>query len=104
MPPLIDIQHLDFAYRDTLVLKHISLQVNSGSTLGLIGPNGGGKTTLLRLLLGFLMPTRGSIRIAGLPPAQAIRRGDIIGYLPQTPRLPESFPLSVRQLVRLGLV
>ena len=75
-----------------------------GSTLGLIGPNGGGKTTLVRLLLGLLEPTRGSIRVDGLPPAGAVRRGDVIGYLPQNPKPSDRFPLSVRQVVRLGLV
>ena len=103
MTPLIDIQNVDFAYRQTLVLKQVSLAVNPGTTLGLIGPNGGGKTTLIRLLLGMLRPTRGSVTIAGMDPARAVRRGDIVGYLPQTPRLPEQFPINVRQLIRLGL-
>jgi zinc transport system ATP-binding protein len=102
--PIISINGLDFAYRDQLVLKHINLAVERGSTLGLIGPNGGGKTTLLQLLLGLLRPTRGSIRIDGLPPRQATRRGDIVGYLPQRPPLSPTFPIDVRQLVQLGLV
>src|SRR3954454_16959083 len=102
--PLIDISHLDFAYGEQLVLKHIDLRVERGSTLGLIGPNGGGKSTLLRLLLGLHRPTRGSIHIARLAPARAIARGDVIGYLPQNPLAPPNFPLSVRQVVRLGLV
>jgi zinc transport system ATP-binding protein len=101
---LISISHLDFAYLDRLVLKHVDLNVEAGSTLGLIGPNGGGKTTLLRLLLGLHTPTRGTITIAGVTPAQAARRGNILGYLPQKPTAPESFPLSVRQVVELGLV
>ena len=104
MEPIIDIRHLDFAYRYQLVLKHIDLAVARGSTLGLIGPNGAGKTTLIQLLLGLLRPTRGSITIDGnLSPQQAVRRGDVIGYLPQQPGVPNNFPLSVRQLARLGL-
>lgn len=102
---IIDISQLDFAYRDALVLKQVSLRVQAGTTLGLIGPNGGGKTTLIRLLLGLLEPTRGGIRITGLPPRDAVARGDIIGYLPQNPALPDSrFPINVRQVARLGLV
>src|SRR5438874_13502655 len=102
--PIIDLQDLDFAYRDALVLKDISLRVEAGTTLGLIGPNGGGKTTLIRLLLGLLEPTRGALRVDGLPPTRAVKRGDVIGYLPQNPAPPESFPISVRQVARLGLV
>jgi zinc transport system ATP-binding protein len=103
--PIANIQQLDFAYPGAggLVLKQIDLRVEPGTTLGLIGPNGGGKTTLIRLLLGLERPTRGSIAIAGLDPQRAIRRGDLLGYLPQNPQLPANFPLSVRQLVRLGL-
>ncbi len=105
MSGIITIDELDFAYRDSLVLKEVSLHVAPRTTLGLIGPNGGGKTTLLRLLLGLVEPTRGSIRIDGLTPRQAVARGDTIGYLPQNPRQPDTrLPLSVRQVARLGLV
>jgi zinc transport system ATP-binding protein len=104
MPPLIEISDLNFSYaRSQPALEGINLNVERGSTLGLIGPNGGGKTTLIRLLLGLLEPTGGSIRIDGLPPAKAIRRGDLIGYLPQASRTQANFPISVRQVVQLGL-
>src|SRR5690349_7303802 len=83
VPNLVDILSLDFAYGQQLVLKHIDLPVESGTTLGVIGPNGGGKTTLLRLLLNLHQPTRGGIKIDGLSPAQAVQRGDVVGYLPQ---------------------
>src|SRR5580698_9733986 len=76
--PIIEISNLDFAYGQRLVLKHISLTVARGTTVGLIGPNGGGKTTLIKLLLGLLKPTRGTITVAG-------------------------FPINVGQFVRLGL-
>ena len=102
---MIDISALDFAYRQTLVLKNVSLRVEPGTTLGLIGPNGGGKTTLVRLLLGLLEPTRGTIAVAGMTARQAIRCGDVVGYLPQNPTLPDPrFPLSAGQVARLGLV
>lgn len=101
--PLVQIERLDFAYGQALVLKHINLSIEANTMLGLIGPNGGGKTTLIRLLLGLATPTRGTIRIDGLSPAQAVRRGDVVGYLPQRPDAPANFPLNARQLVRLGL-
>ncbi len=103
MPPVIEIQNVDFAYRDALVLKHISLAIQPGTTVGVIGPNGGGKTTLIQLLLGLLKPTRGEVRVDGLTPAAAVRSGRIVGYLPQAQRQNSKLPLSVRQVVRLGL-
>lgn len=103
--PIIDLSDVDFAYRagGQRVLSGIDLKVEPGTTLGVIGPNGGGKTTLIRLLLGILRPTRGSIRVAGLDPARAVRQGDVIGYLPQSPQASATLPLTVRQVVRLGL-
>ena len=104
MPAAVEITQLDFNYGKQPVLRGIDLTVPSGTALGVVGPNGGGKTTLLRLLLGLLKPSGGSIRVGGLSPAEAVRRGDIVGYLPQNPPGPGAFPLSVRQVVRLGLV
>lgn len=103
MPPLIDIRDLDFAYARDPALCGVTLPVEAGTTLGLIGPNGGGKTTLIKLLLGLLKPQRGTIEIAGLPPRKAVARGDLVGYLPQKPQLAANFPLDVRRLVTLGL-
>ncbi|HEV2295952.1 MAG TPA: metal ABC transporter ATP-binding protein [Tepidisphaeraceae bacterium] len=103
MPAVATIDNLDFAFGESLVLKHVSLAIEQGTTVGLIGPNGGGKTTLIRLLLGLLEPTRGQLRIAGLTPREAVRRGDLVGYLPQSQRVPSRLPLSVRQVVRMGL-
>ncbi|MGN6507389.1 MAG: metal ABC transporter ATP-binding protein [Tepidisphaeraceae bacterium] len=103
MSSLIEISDLNFSYAGEPALCGIHLSVEAGTTLGLIGPNGGGKTTLLKLLLGLLKPQSGIIRIAGLTPRQAVARGDLIGYLPQKANLAGSFPLNVRQLVRLGL-
>lgn len=100
-PPLINVSDLDFAYSDRLVLKHIALDVPRGSTLGLIGPNGGGKTTLLRLIVGLLAPTRGTIALDGMTVREATARGDVIGYLPQRAELNTRMPLSLRQLLVL---
>src|SRR5205823_6835747 len=113
MPPIVDIAGVAFAYGSRggqggqgplRVLDGIDLTVERGTTLGLIGPNGGGKTTLIRLLLGLLEPTDGTIRVDGLPPFEAVKRGDTIGYLPQNPTPPDGrFPVSARQIARLGL-
>jgi len=105
--PLVEISQVEFAYAPrggARVLEGIDLDVGRGSTLGLIGPNGGGKTTLMRLMLGLHRPTRGTVTVAGMRPGAAVRRGDVIGYLPQKAHFPANFPLTVRQAVRLGLV
>jgi zinc transport system ATP-binding protein len=102
--PLVDVRNLSFAYGRSPVLREIDLAVDEGSTLGLIGNNGGGKTTLLRLMLGLLKPSSGSIQIAGLSPQQASRCGNVFGYVPQNPVAPENFPISVRDMARLGVV
>jgi len=104
MAVLVELSNVNFSYGQQVVLKDVNLSVEEGSTLGLIGPNGGGKTTLIRLLLGTLKPTRGTVRIGGLSAAAAVRRGDVVGYLPQNPRVPAQFPVSARQVARLGLV
>jgi zinc transport system ATP-binding protein len=99
----VEIEHLDFSYGQQPVLRDICLSIDRGTTMGLIGPNGGGKTTLIQLLLGLLKPTRGAIRVGGLSSVEAIRRGNVIGYLPQNAQVPTALPLTARQVVRLGL-
>lgn len=103
MSTAVEIEQLDFSYGRQPALRGIELSIERGTALGVVGPNGGGKTTLIRLLLGLLEPTRGTIRIGGLSPARAVGRGDVIGYLPQNLQAPSALPLSVRQVVRLGL-
>ncbi len=101
MNTLIEVKDLSFRYGQTTVLEHINLEVEAGEFLGVVGPNGGGKTTLLKLLLGLLAPTAGSIRIAGQPPASGRR---LIGYCPQHIAFPRDFPISVEETVLLGLL
>ncbi|HRD55541.1 MAG TPA: ABC transporter ATP-binding protein [Parachlamydiaceae bacterium] len=93
------LKDLSFAYQDSLVLKNVSFQINKGEFLGIIGPNGGGKTTLLKLLMGFLKPLSGEIQIFGNEPKNAL---NCIAYVPQTARFDRQFPISVMELVLLG--
>ena len=101
--PIIEITDLEYSFGRQKVLCGVNLSVIPGSTLGVIGPNGGGKTTLVRLLLGQLKPQSGTILIDGLPPRKAVSRGNLIGYLPQNPTVATNFPINVRQLIQLGL-
>lgn len=93
------IDHLSFAYQDNPVLKDINLEVAKGQFVGVIGPNGGGKTTLLKLILGFYKPSNGSISVLGKPPANAQSE---IAYVPQALHYDKQFPISVIELVLEG--
>lgn len=91
-----------FGYDDRLLLKDISFAIGAGELVALIGPNGGGKTTLLKTLLGLLPPHTGSVALFGqsLANLKPITRAQTIAYVSQQPAL--SFPLTVRELVYLG--
>ena len=98
--PLIVVTDMSFHYRaGEDVLSHVNLNVGHGDAVCLVGPNGGGKSTLLKLLLGMYSPTSGSIRIAGSVP-EAARLN--IGYVPQYFKLDEQFPISVLDVVLMG--
>lgn len=100
--PAVSIQNVDFSYGGLKVLNGISLDIASGEFLGIVGPNAGGKSTLLKLILGLLKPTRGKISVLGEKTAKARTR---IGYVPQYPKFAHEFPITVEQTVlmaRLG--
>jgi len=97
--PAIELQEVTFSYGAEPVLEAIDLDVAKGEFLGIVGPNAGGKSTLLKLILGLLRPQAGHIRVLGRRPAQANRE---VGYVPQYPSFPRDFPISVEQVVLLG--
>jgi zinc transport system ATP-binding protein len=99
MMPIIEIQALDFAYGGEAVLEQVNLSVRERDFMAIIGPNGGGKTTLLKLILGLLKPDRGTIRVDGQPPHKAAAG---IGYVPQDVHLNQSFPISTMDVVMMG--
>lgn len=98
----IEVSNISFSFRQTLVLTNISFQVQCGDYLGIIGPNGGGKTTLLKLILGILKPTSGSIRVFGSNPFQH-SNPHVLGYVPQRISIGGNyFPATVAEVVRSG--
>lgn len=82
-----------------MILEGIDLVLEPGEFLGIVGPNGGGKTTFLRALVGLEAADRGEIRVLGEPPG----RSRAVGYLPQAPSFDRRFPALVRDVVAMGL-
>jgi zinc transport system ATP-binding protein len=99
--PVIEIKDLTFAYEKDVVLEEINLTVEALDFLAIIGPNGGGKSTLLKLILGLLRPKKGTIRIFGEPPSRQL---STIGYVPQNTNVNTDFPIKVIEVVLMGHV
>jgi len=97
--PVIVTEELSFSYDGSLVLENVNLTISEREFVSIVGPNGGGKTTLLKLILGLLEPTRGRVRVFGKPPERSRLR---IGYMPQHARLDPLFPARVRDVVMMG--
>ncbi len=102
--PLIEVKDLGFSYGGNTVLENVSFSIDAGDYIGIVGPNGGGKTTLLKLLVGLLPLQIGSIEIHGIPVADFKNRSKI-GYVPQ--RIAQeavSFPATVTEIVESGRI
>lgn len=97
--PIITVKNLSFSYNGTPILQDVSFHVEKGEFLAMIGPNGGGKTSLLKLMLGLLDPDHGEVRIFGEPPKKAAPR---IGYVPQDIHINKTFPISALDVVLMG--
>ena len=100
MEKLIEIQHVSASYDTKFILKDVSLCVWKDDFLGIIGPNGGGKTTLLKVILGLMKPVSGVITFfENDAPVSTLK----IGYLPQINPIDKRFPISVYEVVSSGL-
>ena len=99
MKKQIEVSNLSFGYHDNTILENINLTVNQGDYLAIIGPNGGGKTTFVKLLLGLRSPLKGTIMIEGKPPLKA---RNTIGYLPQYINFNMDMPINVLDIVLQG--
>ncbi len=102
MKPLIELNHVDFGYGAELALEDINLHLHRGQFAALVGPSGAGKTTLVRLILGLLQPSRGEFCVDGT--LYAANKRLRIGYVPQLETVDWSFPITVEQLVLLGRI
>ena len=96
---VIEVEGLWFSYNGSPVLENVGFQVEAGDFVAVTGPNGGGKTTLVKLIVGLLSPSRGRVSVLGGKPREAAGR---IGYVPQDTGVNLSFPIRVENFVLMG--
>ena len=100
LQPLIELKSVNLGYGNHVILSDLDLTINHGEYVGIIGPNGSGKTTFLRAILGLILPLNGQIVIDGKPLDKKAKNK--IGYVPQNIKIDKEFPLSVKEAVLMG--
>lgn len=98
---IITIENLDFSYNRDPVLENVNLSVSEKDFVAIIGPNGGGKSTLVKLILGLLTPVKGTVLVDGKPPREA---SSSIGYVPQDVHINSNFPVTALDVVMMGML
>lgn len=93
------LRDVSFDYGRGEILRAVNLSIPKGDFACIVGPNGGGKTTLLKIILGLLTPTSGTVRVLSAPPAKVRTR---IGYMPQGTQIDPAFPATVLEIVLMG--
>jgi len=99
---IIEVKNVTFAYSGENVLEDVSLNIHKGDYLGIVGPNGGGKTTLLKIILGLITPDSGTVYLFGEDIGR-FKKWAKIGYVPQkATNFESSFPMTAEEIVTLG--
>jgi zinc transport system ATP-binding protein len=98
-PPVVELEGVGLSLQGQTILQDIHLRVEPGDFLGILGPNGGGKSMLIKIMLGLVAPDRGSVRLFGRPPQQTRGR---VGYVPQFAGFDRQYPISVLDTVLMG--
>ncbi|MEN6449411.1 MAG: ABC transporter ATP-binding protein [Thermoguttaceae bacterium] len=96
---VVSLSNVTFSYGGPPALEEVTLSIEPRQAVCVVGPNGGGKTTLVKLMLGLLTPQRGDVRVFGESPRRSRRR---IGYMPQHSQYDPLFPVSVMDIVLMG--
>lgn len=96
---IVEVNQVSVYFGENKVLDQVDFHLEKGDFLGIIGPNGGGKTTLLKVILGLLKPQEGDVRLFGRPPVKARK---FMGYVPQHTAFDPKFPISVWDVVLMG--
>ena len=102
--PIFEVKNLFYSANNQSILEDISLTILPGDYCAIIGPNGGGKTTLIRILLGLQKPTKGSLKLFGQE-LRKFKRWYKVGYVPQrSAQLDQNFPATVLEVVKMGRI
>jgi len=96
---IIELNHVSLSFQGLPVFHNVDLSIAQGEFIGIFGPNGGGKTTLLKLLMGFVSAESGTVRVLGESPEKVRHR---IGYVPQVHRIDPDFPITMSELIIMG--
>lgn len=96
--PIVSIDNVSVSYEDKIALENVSIDINPHDFIGVIGPNGGGKTTLIKVILGIISPSKGEVRYN----SNSFKRRHF-GYLPQVSNVDGEFPISLGEIVLSGL-
>lgn len=98
---IIQLENICFSYTSEEVIKDVSLEIHKGDYVGIVGPNGGGKSTLLKLMLGLLKPNDGKVSLFGRD-IRDFKDWSKIGYVPQKTMVETNFPVTVEEVVAMG--
>ncbi len=98
---IIIFHHVNFSYSDELIIENADFDIKQGEFVSIIGPNGGGKSTMVKLILGQLKPQTGYVTVFGQKPSESRSR---IGYMPQHISFDRKFPITVKEVVAMGII
>jgi zinc transport system ATP-binding protein len=102
MKSAVEIRDVSVMLKGKEILKNINFTLEEGKFLGIVGPNGGGKTTLVKIILGLISPTSGSAAVFGSSPEALLHGNGVFGYLPQHQNIDPNFPASALDIVLMG--
>lgn len=97
--PAVQLESVTTGYDGSAAIEHVSLEIGSGSLVAILGPNGGGKSTVLKVIAGLLRPWSGTVEVLGAPPGKEAHR---VAYVPQAELVDWSFPVTVWDVVMMG--
>jgi zinc transport system ATP-binding protein len=101
MEPVISFEDVTVRYQNIIALSQVSVNIYQGDYIGIFGPNGSGKTTFLKTIIGLIEPNSGTVRILGSENIKKVRSN--VGYVPQNISVKKTFPATVLEVIEMGL-